>query len=101
MYAIVKTGGKQVKVSKGDVVEVEKLETEAGKKTILGTVLMVSDGKKPVLAPADASVECKVLEQTRGEKVVIFKKKRRQNYRRTKGHRQMLTRVEITDIKTA
>lgn len=101
MYAIVQTGGKQLKVSKGDMINVEKLDIEAGKKTTLGTVLMVSDGKKADLDPKMASVECKVVEQTRGEKVAIFKKKRRQNYRRTKGHRQMLTKVEITDIKTA
>lgn len=101
MYAIVKTGGKQLKVAAGDKINVEKLPTEEGKKVKLDEVLLVFDGKEthvgtPVLA--DAVVEAKVLEQTRGDKIVVFKKKRRQNYRRKNGHRQLLTTLEITGI---
>ena len=104
MYAVIKTGGKQYKVSKGDVIAIEKLDVEAGKKTVFDSVLMVNDGKATTLdssALAKATVEAKVVEQTKGEKIIVFKKKRRQNYRRKNGHSQLLTRVEITDIKVA
>lgn len=104
MYAVIKTGGKQYTVTKGDVLDVEKLDIEAGKKTKFDDVLMVNDGKTATLDAktlGNAVVEAKVIEQTRGEKVTIFKKKRRHNYRRKKGHQQMITRVEITDIKVA
>lgn len=101
MYAVIKTGGKQYRVAKGDVITIEKLDSEAGKKTSFDTVLMVNDGKATSFDTAGATVEGKVVEQTRGEKVIVFKKKRRHNYRRKKGHQQMLTRVEITNIKVA
>lgn len=104
MYAVIKTGGKQYKVQKDDVIRVEKLDAEAGKSITLDQVLMLNDGKKSTIgAPvvAGAKVTAEVLEQTRGEKVIVFKKKRRQNYRRKKGHRQDLTVLKIKDIKAA
>jgi len=94
MFAVIKTGGKQYKVQKDDKLLVEKLDGEEGAKLTIGDVLMVSDGKK-------ATVEAKVVAQTRGPKITIFKKKRRQNYRRKKGHRQDLTMIQITNIKAA
>ena len=104
MYAIIKTGGQQFRVAKGDKLSIQKLETEAGKSITLNEVLMVNDGKSAKVGTplvSGASVTAKILEQTRADKVVIFKKKRRQNYRRTRGHRQHLTVIEITDIKAA
>jgi large subunit ribosomal protein L21 len=104
MYAIVKTGGQQFRVTKGDKLSIQKLDAEAGKSITLDEVLMINDGKTAKVGTplvSGAKVTAKVVEQYRDEKVVIFKKKRRQNYRRTKGHRQHLTLVEITDIKAA
>jgi len=104
MYAVIKTGGKQYKVQKDDVIRVEKLEVEAGKNVTLEEVLMLNDGKKSTIGSplvAGAKVTAEVLEQTRADKVIIFKKKRRQNYRRKKGHRQHLTVLRIKDIKAA
>lgn len=103
MYAVIKTGGKQYKVAKNDVILVEKLPGEAGAALELDEVLMVGDDKgQTVGAPLldGAHVAATVLEQTRGEKIIIFKKKRRQNYRRKGGHRQDLTALKITDIVT-
>lgn len=104
MYAVVKTGGKQYKVAKGDKIAIEKIEGDAGSKVTLDSVLLMNDGKKSTIgAPAleGVSVSAKILEQTRAEKVTIFKKKRRQNYRRKLGHKQHKTVIEITDIKAA
>ena len=102
MYAIILTGGKQYKVAKGDVIEVEKLAGEAGAEVTFDQVLAVAgeDGKLNVGTPrvAGASVTGKVLDQFRAKKIVVFKMKRRKGYRRTHGHRQSLTRVEITDM---
>lgn len=103
MYAVIKTGGKQYKVAKNDVILVEKLPGEAGAALELDEVLMVGDDKSQTVgAPLvdGAHVAATVLEQTRGEKIIIFKKKRRQNYRRKGGHRQDLTALKITDIVT-
>ena len=103
MYAIVKTGGKQVKVSKGDTITVEKLDTKEGAKVTLDQVLLINDnGKTSVGTPlvAGATVTAKVTEQKRDKKVIIFKKKRRQNYRRKKGHRQSITTLTIEAINT-
>ena len=103
MYAIILTGGKQYKVAKGDVIEVEKLAGETGAEVKFDEVLAVAgdDGKLNVGTPrvAGASVTGKVLDQFRAKKIVVFKMKRRKGYRRTHGHRQSLTRVEIGEIK--
>ena len=103
MYAVIKTGGKQYKVAKDDVILVEKLPGEAGAEVELDEVLLVADDKgQTVGSPLvdGAHVAATVLEQTRGEKIIVFKKKRRQNYRRKAGHRQDLTALKITDIVT-
>ena len=104
MFAVIKTGGKQYKVQKDDKLLVEKLEGNEGDKVTLDEVLMVADGKtskfgEPVVK--GAKVEATVVAQTRGPKITVFKKKRRQNYRRKKGHRQDLTMIQITNIKAA
>jgi large subunit ribosomal protein L21 len=103
MYAVIKTGGKQYKVAKNDVILVEKLPGEAGAEVELDEVLMVADDKNQTVGSPlvdGAHVAATVLEQTRGEKIIVFKKKRRQNYRRKAGHRQDLTALKITDIVT-
>ena len=104
MFAVDKTGGKQYKVQKDDKILVEKLEGKEGGKITLDEVLMLVDGKtakvgEPVVK--GAKVEAKIVAQTRGPKITVFKKKRRQNYRRKKGHRQDLTMIQVTDIKAA
>lgn len=101
MYAVIKTGGKQYRVAKNDVIKVEKLEAEAGSTIDLGEVLLVGgDGEARVGSPLveGASVKAEVLEQIKGDKIVIFKKKRRKNHRRKRGHRQLLTVLRIGDI---
>jgi len=103
MFAVIRTGGKQYRVAKNNVIAVERLDAEPGATVAFEEVLMVGAEDAPsVGAPLveGATVAGTVLEQTRGEKVVVFKKKRRQNYRRKKGHRQALTMVRITDILT-
>ncbi|MDR3436544.1 50S ribosomal protein L21 [Telmatospirillum sp.] len=100
MFAVIKTGGKQYKVAPNDVIRVEKLPGEAGDTVTLDQVLLVDDKVGAPLV-AGASVTATLLEQTRAEKVIIFKKKRRQNYRRKKGHRQELTVLRITGITGA
>ncbi len=104
MFAVIKTGGKQYKVSKDDKLLVEKLEGNEGDKLTLDNVLMIADGKKATVGEPlikGAKVEATVVAQTRGPKITVFKKKRRQNYRRKKGHRQDLTMIQITNIKAA
>jgi large subunit ribosomal protein L21 len=104
MYAVIRTGGKQYKVAKNDVIVVEKLEAEAGKIFEFGDVLMVTDGGKATVGSptvAGAKVTATVLAQGKGEKVIIFKKRRRQNSRRKNGHRQLETTLRIVDIKVA
>ena len=101
MYAIVKTGGKQYKVAAGDYLNIEKLDAEVGAKVPL-TAIAVVDGDKVVADPAKAAktkVEAEVVEQFKGEKQIIFKFKKRKNYKRTRGHRwQNLTRVKIVSV---
>lgn len=102
MFAVIRTGGKQYKVAKNDVVTVEKLAGEPGSTVELAEVLMLAgDGTMKTGTPTvpGASVSAEVLEQKKGEKVIVFKKKRRHNYRRKNGHRQELTVLRITDIK--
>ena len=104
MFAVIKTGGKQYKVQKDDKIPVEKLEGEEGAKVTLDEVLMVVDGKTSKIGEPlvkGAKVEASIVTQTRGPKITVFKKKRRQNYRRKKGHRQDLTMIQITNIKAA
>ena len=101
MYAVIKTGGKQYRVATDDVITVERLEGEAGAAITLSEVLMVgSDAGAKIGAPLveGASVSATIVEQTRGDKVVIFKKRRRKHYRRKNGHRQDLTVLKITGI---
>jgi large subunit ribosomal protein L21 len=101
MFAIIKTGGKQYRVSENNLIRVEKLDVAAGGNVSLNEVLMVHDGSKTKIgAPvvAGAKVEATVVEQMRDRKVIIFKKKRRHNYRRKKGHRQHLTVLKINKI---
>lgn len=101
MFAIVRTGGKQIKVQKNDVVSVEKLDTEVGKEIVFDQVLMVGDDSKTTVGQPfveKAQVKAVVEDHTRTKKVIVFKKKRRQNYRRKKGHRQHQTVLKIMDI---
>jgi len=102
MFAVVKTGGKQYKVAEGDIIQVEKLPVEAGKKVELGEVLMLCDGGKVTAGSpfvAGAKVAAEVVAQSRSGKLIVFKKKRRQNYRRKKHQRQEFTVLKITAIK--
>lgn len=104
MFAVVRTGGKQYRVQKDDVIKVEKLDGKAGDKVTLDDVLFVNDGKASKIGEPTvkgASVTAELVAQDRGPKIVVFKKKRRQNYRRKKGHRQDITVLRIKDIKAA
>ncbi len=102
MYAIVQTGGKQYKVSPGDVIRVEKLDVEEGQTTELSSVLAVTrdDGQVVVGTPfiAGAKVKATVLQHGKADKVLVFKYKSKANYRRRHGHRQPFTRVKIDEI---
>lgn len=101
MYAVVRTGGKQYRVAKDDVIRVERLGGAVGSTVELADVLMVGDGARTEIgAPAvsAARVVAEVVEQTRDAKLLVFKKKRRKNHRRLRGHRQQLTVLRITDI---
>ena len=104
MYAIIESCGKQYKVAEGDVVFFEKLDTEEGKKVTFDKVILVSDDKKvEVGAPyvKGVKVEGKVVEHGKGKKIIVYKYKAKKNYRRTQGHRQPFTKVEITKITLA
>jgi large subunit ribosomal protein L21 len=94
MFAILRTGGKQYKVASGDILEVEKLDGNVGDKLELTDVLMAGDK-----IGAGTKVLAEIIKQFRDEKVIIFKKRRRHNYRRKKGHRQYLTAIKITGIQ--
>lgn len=98
MYAVIRTGGKQYKVASGDVVKVEKIAgIEEGKEVVFNEVLALGETVGTPLV-AGASVKALVLKQVRDAKIIVFKKKRRQNYRRKNGHRQSITLVKITDV---
>ena len=102
MYAIIKTGGKQYKVSEGDTLMIEKLETAEGESVVFDQVLTyVNDTDVKVGQPlvAGASVKAKVLEHGKGEKILVFKYKAKSNYRRRQGHRQPFTKIEIEKIE--
>ena len=100
MYAIVKTGGKQYKVAKGDVIDVEKLDAQPGDKVEL-PVLLLNDGSKTCVdaaALAEKTVTAEVVDQHKASKVLVFKFHKRKRYHRTRGHRQNLTRLQIVEI---
>ncbi len=104
MFAVIRTGGKQYKVAKDDVIAVEKLAGEPGTEIELAEVLMVGDGAATTTGTplvTGASVSATVVEQGRGAKIIVFKKHRRQNYRRKKGHRQHQTVLRVTGITAA
>ena len=99
MYAIIATGGKQYKVSEGDVIKVEKLNAEAGETVTFDQVIAVSDGSLKVGADvASATVAATVMEQGRGKKVIVYKYKRKTGYHKKNGHRQAYTQVKIDKI---
>lgn len=103
MYAIVKTGGKQYTVKPGDVLDVEKIEGEAGDKVSLD-VLFLNDGSNVVTdagALAKTKVTAEIIDQHKGDKQIVFKFKKRKGYKRTRGHRQQLTRLCIVDVNGA
>jgi len=103
MFAVIRTGGKQYRVARDDVIAVERLAADAGEAVAFADVLMLGgDGEPQFGAPLveGATVTGEVVEQTRAAKIIVFKKRRRQNYRRTRGHRQHETLVRITDILT-
>ena len=101
MYALVKTGGKQYRVSKDDTILVERIAAEEGAEVILYDIVMLGDGDKVTIGTPKvdgAAVSATVVRQTRGSKIIIFRRKRRKNHRRTQGHRQDLTLLKINDI---
>lgn len=101
MYAVVKTGGKQYRVEKDDVVLVEKLNANDGDQVVLGDVLMLGEGKNVTVGNPlvnDAAVMAQVVRQTRGPKITMIYKRRRKNSRRKQGHKQDLTLLKIVDI---
>ena len=101
MNAVVKTGGKEYRISKGDLIRVEKMEGKVGDQVTMKDILMISDEDKvqvgnPFLT--NAVITGEIVQQVRGKKVLIYKMKRRKNYRRTKGHRQTYTYIRVNDI---
>ena len=101
MFAVIKTGGKQYKVQEGDVLNVEKLNMEKEKKVTFDKVLLIEDEGKTLIGTPfveNALVRAEVIENFKDKKVLVFKKKRRKQYRRTRGHRQELTRIKIEEI---
>ncbi len=103
MFVVIKTGGKQYRAKEGDVLEVEKLQVEQGKKVTFDEILLVEDNGKVMIGQphvADAAVTAVVLENFKDDKIIVFKKKRRKQYKRKTGHRQQLTRIKIEKILT-
>ena len=100
MYAVIVTGGKQYRVSEGDIIYVEKLDQEADSKVSFDVLMLGSEEGVEIGTPtlAGAKVEGKVVAQVKGEKIIIFKYKSKKNYHRKAGHRQQYTKVEITSI---
>ena len=100
MYAIIATGGKQYRVSEGDVIYIEKLDAQVDSTVSFDVLLVGNDGDVKIGTPVveGVKVEGKVVGQSRGEKIVVFKYKAKNNYRRKQGHRQPYTKVEITKI---
>ena len=101
MYAIIATGGKQYKVSEGDVIKIEKLEVEAGNSVTFDQVIAVSDGSLKVGADvAKATVTATVMDQARARKVIVYKYKRKSGYHKKNGHRQAYTEIKIDKINS-
>jgi len=101
MYAVIKTGGKQYRVAADDILEIERLDGDAGAAIEFTDVLMIAGSGTPKIGSpfiSGAKVTAELVEQTRGPKLIAFKKRRRKNSRRKKGHRQDLTKVRITNI---
>lgn len=101
MFAIIKTGGKQYRVQQGDILSVERLAAGPNKKILFDQVLLITDDKKTLIGTPlleKAAVRAEIIEDFKDDKVIVFKKKRRKQYRRTRGHRQPLTRVKILAI---
>ena len=101
MFAVIKTGGKQYVVKEGDILQIEKLGLEAGRKILLDRVLLIEDGGKTLIGTPvleNAVIRAEILKNLKGEKVLVFKKKRRKQFRRTRGHRQSLTEIRIERI---
>ncbi len=101
MYAVIKTGGKQYRVASGEKLKIEQLAAEVGSEIVLDQVLMVADGENVTLGTpllSGASVTAKIVSHGRGDKVHIFKMRRRKHYRKSQGHRQNYTEIEILGI---
>jgi len=100
MYAVIVTGGKQYKVSEGEVLDVEKLENAAGDVVTFKPIMCSRDGQSVIGAPEveGASVTAEVVKQGRGDKILVFKYKAKKNYRKRQGHRQPFTQIKITKI---
>jgi large subunit ribosomal protein L21 len=101
MFAVLKTGGKEYRVAKGDIIRIEKLKGEVGDQVILKDVLMVSgEGQVHLGTPqlTNAAVTGEIVREVKGKKVLTYKMKKRKNYRRTKGHRQTYTYLKVNDI---
>ncbi len=101
MYAVIKSGGKQYRVASGEKLKIEQIAAEVGSEVVLDQVLMVADGESVALGTplvTGASVKAKVVSQGRGDKVHIFKMRRRKHYRKSQGHRQNYTEIEILGI---
>ncbi|HEV8341476.1 MAG TPA: 50S ribosomal protein L21 [Candidatus Binatia bacterium] len=102
VYAVVRTGGKQYRVSQGDIVRVERLAGEVGEKVTLADVLFIGgNGEVKIGTPklGNASVTGEIIDQGRAKKIIVFKKKRRKSYSRKQGHRQNITTLKITEIQ--
>jgi len=102
MYAVIKTGGKQYKVAPGDMLKIEKLDAKQGDTVELNEVFMIVDGEKVSVGKptiANAKVTAEVLGDVRGEKLLIFKHRRRKGFRKTIGHRQDFTTIKVKEIK--
>ena len=101
LFAIIQTGGKQYRVSPGDILRVERLSGERGEEVLLEQVLLVADGQDVKVGQqwlAGAQVKGEILRQGKGKKIIVFKKKRRKNYRRKRGHRQLYTALQVKEI---
>jgi large subunit ribosomal protein L21 len=102
MYAVVKTGGRQYRVEPGETIDVERLPGEVGDTVDLRDILMVGTGNDVTIGTPtlmEAHVTAEIIAHKRGDKIIVFKSKRRKNYRRKNGHRQSLTSLKITDIQ--